>query len=540
MKTYTKFKLKISIIAIFLFQVGVFAQNQPVNSNYLIDNGISPRVLDAAASSFMQDGRFVENVIVKVKNSEGEKSYDIDLIFDPTYNEGMDIRAVINTKDVEKKELKQLKKYLEKSHYFSRMSRKYLYDESTLKLINKTASSLELEFFYQAKDIDPYLNFIKKIKGDIYIKDGVLDRVLLTNTKPLKNHISKYTKEIKYAKPAEGGYIISDVTEKFTVEKKNSKTEIEIKKNTLKYTDKEGKELTWEGNTSGQKDYANVETVNVALGGTLPFLGKAATKMGFKLPRPFGIATFVYAHSQNMEFTGLQVGFDGGDKADLNSLFELENSKVTQATYMPLFKADLWIFPFLNIMAIAGGGQNDLNGELVINEDKREFVNDLGNAFNNLPGWLVDWPDIPNIPHAMPIKTTITSEVYGGGLTLAGGIDNFNLSVNYQLMFTKIVEANTTNMVNVITPMLGYMTPFGVNFMLGGQGQFYNTKLSGFIEVEDSNGDMHTVDYNVDFEPIQWNAILGIYKNFAKHWEMSFQAGFGERTSLTAILGYRF
>ena len=541
MSNFTKIKFQFSIITLFLIQTAVIAQNQPVNSNYLIEYGISPRVLDAAASSFMQDGRFVENVIVKVKNDEGEKTYDVDLIFDPAYNEGMDIRAVINTKNIEKKDLKQLKKYLEKSHYFSRMSRKYLYDESTLKLVNKTGDNLELEYSYQTKDIDPYLNYIKKIKGTIYIKNGVLDKVVLSNTKPLKNHISKYTKEIKYAKLNNGGYIISNATEKFTVEKKNSKTEIEIKKNTLKYTDKEGKDLTWEGeNTSGQIDYFNAESVDVKLGGTLPFLGKAATKMGFKLPRPFGVAAFVYAHSQNMEFTGLQVGYDGGDKADLNSLFELENSKVTQTTYMPLFKADLWIFPFLNIMVIAGGGQNDLNGELVINEDKREFVNDLGDAFNNLPGWLIDWPDIPNVPRAMPIKTTITSEVYGGGLTLAGGIDNFNLSVNYQLMFTKIVEANTTNMVNVVSPLIGYMSPFGVNFMLGAQGQFYNTKLSGFIEVEDSNGDKHTLDYNVDFEPIQWNAILGIYKTFAKHWEMSFQAGFGQRTSLTAILGYRF
>jgi len=541
MSKFTKIKLQFSIIILIFIQTAVIAQNQPVNSNYLIEYGISPRVLDAAASSFMQDGRFVENVIVKVKNSEGEKTYNVDLIFDPTYNEGMDIRAVINTKNIEKKELKQLKKYLEKSHYFSRMSRKYLYDESTLKLVNKTGDDLELEYYYQTKDIDPYLNYIKKIKGNIYIKNGVLDKVVLSNTKPLKNHISKYTKEIRYARLNNGGYIISNVTENFTVEKKKSKTEIEIKKNTLKYTDKEGEELTWEGKSkTGQKEYSKAEAIDVKLGGTLPFLGKAATKMGFKLPRPFGIATFVYAHSQNMEFTGLQVGYDGGDKADLNSLFELNNSKVTQTTYMPLFKADLWIFPFLNVMVIAGGGQNDLNGELVINEDKREFVNDLGDAFNNLPGWLIDWPNIPNVPRAMPIKTTITSEVYGGGLTLAGGIDNFNLSVNYQLMFTKIVEANTTNMVNVVSPLIGYMSPFGVNFMLGGQGQFYNTKLSGFIEVEDSNGKMHTIDYNVDFEPIQWNAILGIYKNFAKHWEMSFQAGFGQRTSLTAILGYRF
>ena len=529
------------IIAILLLQISLFAQTQPINSNYLIENGISPRVLDLAASSFMQDGRFVENVIVKVKNGEGKKSYNVDLIFDPEYNEGMDIRAVVNTKGVGKNELKQLKKYLEKSHYFSRMSRKYLYDENTLKLINKNHNDLELEYYYQKKDIDPYLSYIKKIKGTVFIKDGVLNKVVLTNTKPLKNQITKYTKEVKYAKLDDGGYIITDVKENIRIEKKNSKTEIEIKKNTIQYTNNENQELSWNGKTpTPPKNYNKAETVDVKLGGTLPFLGKSATKMGFKLPRPFGVAGFVYAHSQNMEFTGLQVGLDGGDKVDLNTFFELDNSKVTQATYMPLFKADVWIFPFLNVMLIAGGGQNDLNGELVINEDKRAFVNDLGDALGNLPGWIVEWPDIPNIPRALPIKTTITSEVYGGGLTLAGGIDNFNLSVNYQLMFTKIIEANTTNMVNVITPMVGYMSPFGVNFMFGGQGQFYNTKLSGFIEVEDSNGEMHKIDYNVDFEPIKWNAIVGVYKNFSKHWEMSFQAGFGQRSSLTAILGYRF
>ncbi|OQX72234.1 MAG: hypothetical protein B6D61_14535, partial [Bacteroidetes bacterium 4484_249] len=410
----------LSIIVLLFIQTSVFAQNtKPVNSNYLIENGISPRVLDAAASSFMQDGKFIENVIVKIKNNEGEKSYNVDLIFDPAYNEGMDIRAVINTKIVVKKNLKQLKKYLEKSHYFSRMSRKYLYDESTLKLISKSDNDLELEFYYQKNNIDPYLNYIKKIKGNIFIKDGVLDRVVLTNIKPLKNHITKYTKEVKFAKLDAGGYIITNTTENMTVEKKNSKTEIEISKNTTQYTDNENKELSWKGKPVEHKDYSNEETVNVKLGGTLPFLGKAATKMGFKLPRPFGIAAFVYAHNQNMEFTGLQVGIDGGDKVDLNSLFELEKSAVTQSTYMPLFKADLWIFPFLNVMVIGGAGQNELNGELVINEDKRKFVNDLGDALGNLPGWIIDWPDIPNVPRSMPIKTTITSEVYGGGFTLA-------------------------------------------------------------------------------------------------------------------------
>jgi hypothetical protein len=135
---------------------------------------------------------------------------------------------------------------------------------------------------------------------------------------------------------------------------------------------------------------------------------------------------------------------------------------------------------------------------------------------------------------------SIRSEIYGGGATLAGGVGNFNLTVNYQLIFTKMVEANTVNMVNIITPMVGYMVPFGVNFMLGAQGQFYNTALTGYFDLTDNNGDLHRLDYQVDFEPIQWNAIVGVYKNFNKHWEMSLQTGFGERTSVTAVFGYRF
>jgi hypothetical protein len=247
------------------------------------------------------------------------------------------------------------------------------------------------------------------------------------------------------------------------------------------------------------------------------------------LPRPVGVAGFVYAHDQLMEFTGLKVAFNGGNMVDLENLFMLDDSKVTQTSTIYMAKADVWLFPFLNLMAIVGGGKNDLVGELVLNKDLVDF-------FNGLP----DWIDIPNLPQAAPINSSVTSEIYGLGATLAGAVGDFNLSANYQLMFTKIIEANTTNDVHIITPMVGYMSPFGVNFMLGGQGQFYNTQLKGFFDFEDVDGNMHRLDYLVDFEPIKWNAIVGLYKGFNKHWEMSVQIGFGQRTSFTGVFGYRF
>ena len=103
-------------------------------------------------------------------------------------------------------------------------------------------------------------------------------------------------------------------------------------------------------------------------------------------------------------------------------------------------------------------------------------------------------------------------------------------------MVNEVTTANTTTVAHVFMPMLGYMTSFGMNLMVGAQGQFYDTKVAGFIELDDGQ----TLHYNVDFEPVQWNGMVGIYKGFAKHWEIALQTGFGKRESVTAVFGYRF
>lgn len=126
--------------------------------------------------------------------------------------------------------------------------------------------------------------------------------------------------------------------------------------------------------------------------------------------------------------------------------------------------------------------------------------------------------------------------MYGTGFTLAGGVDNWNISLSYQFMVAETKAANTTSIAHVLMPMVGYMTPFGMNLMIGAQGQFYDTRVTGFIEFDDGQ----TLNYNVDFEPINWNAILGLYKGFANHWEIALQVGFGDRESVTAVFGYRF
>lgn len=272
------------------------------------------------------------------------------------------------------------------------------------------------------------------------------------------------------------------------------------------------------------------DTISVGLGGKLPLLGKPATKLGYSLPRPIGINIFSHNQLQNMQFTDLSVSVDDSRFISLGDFLDLENSSVDQYTSILMIKGDVWVFPFLNVMGIFGKGENNVNGALGINEDLVEAMKKYG--------WLIGI-DPEDVPESIPFNSTINSMTYGGGFTLAGGINDWNFSLNYQLVFSKLTEVNTTNMANVFTPMVGYMTPFGFNVMAGAQGQYYNTAIQGFIKFKDDNGS-HKLNYNVDFMPVRWNAMLGLYKGFNKHWEIALQAGIGPRSSATAVFGYRF
>lgn len=192
-----------------------------------------------------------------------------------------------------------------------------------------------------------------------------------------------------------------------------------------------------------------------------------------------------------------------------------------------MVKADVWILPFLNVMAIVGKGENRIQGNWPLDPDVKQALIDLGGLVG------IDPEDIPD---GIQLDDSLESNMGGLGATLAGGVGDWNLSLTYQFMANETPSANTTTIAHVVQPMIGYMTPFGMNLMAGAQGQFYDTKVTGFIEFEDGQ----TLSYNVDFQPVHWNAMLGIYKGFSKHWELALQAGFGNRKSVTAVFGYRF
>ena len=513
------------------FSTLTYGQNEePINSNYLFEHGVSPRILDIAASDLLQDGSFSQNVTIKVNDDSKTEEYKMRIIYDPTYMEGMDVRVVFDSANTSKSTQKELEKLVEKSHQFSRMSQNYLVDESTLRRVKDENGEVVFEFFYQKNDIEPYLKSIKKLKGNVIFKDGILDRVVLTNYKPMKDKVRSMERTVYFEKSKEtGGYIKTSSEEKHEQFKGGKVITYTLKATTTDYYTPKAQQLSWDGKEDILPLFGdvNTDTLSVKLGWHLPLLGKPATKLGYSLPRPVGVNYFYHFQDQTMQFTGLSLAMNDEDYVSFNDVFDLDNSTIRASGYVSMVKADVWIFPFLNIMAIGGTGENTIEGNWPIDEELRQALSDWG--------WLIG-VDPEDIPEEISLNGTLKSNMAGLGATLAGGVGDWNVSLTYQFMATMSPEANTTTIANVVMPMIGYMTPFGMNLMAGVQGQFYDTNISGYVDLEDGQ----TLHYNVDFQPARWNYMLGIYKGFAKHWEIALQAGFGNRKSVTAVFGYRF
>ena len=491
----------------------------PLNSNYLINQGVSPRVLDFAANSTLQDGSLRENVSITVRSKGEEETYRLHSIYDPSYKYGLDIRFVVDQDKLSKKDVKQLSESIKNLHHFSRLAEHYLYDESTLSTVKNENGEVILEFYYRKVDVDPSMKHIKRLKGYVHFNNGVLDHVELVNTKPLKKGMDNYKRSVYFERPVDGsGYIVTNVIETYDIAAKGEIVNIEVKSVTKEIADFEGNILY--SNESHMQVIENPDTLSVKLGGPLPLMGKPATKFGYRLPRPVGINALLHFQEEEMQFTGLSIGMNGGDMTSLSDIFLLEESTLRQSTATYKAKADVWILPFLNLMGLVGRADNSVDGDLLLTDEIKTLLGIMG----------VDAPDEINI------NTDVSANLYGVGATLAGGISNFNFTLSGQYILAHTPAVNVTTNVMTATAMVGYMLPFGMNVMGGAQGQFYDPGLGGSVDLGDGN----SLDFLVDFEPRRWNFIGGVYKGFAKHWELSVQVGVGPRSSLTTMLGYRF
>jgi hypothetical protein len=131
----------------------------------------------------------------------------------------------------------------------------------------------------------------------------------------------------------------------------------------------------------------------------LPLMADEAKERGYELPLPFGVsAVLVTLLNRQVKVNDVRVGLNGAPPSSVSRFLDLGST--SDIVFNANLKADAWLLPFMNLYLLLGYVYNKTTTHADI----------------TLPG---------NINFTREIKTTLDGFVGGGGMTLAGGYNDF-------------------------------------------------------------------------------------------------------------------
>ncbi len=226
---------------------------------------------------------------------------------------------------------------------------------------------------------------------------------------------------------------------------------------------------------------------------------------GIELPRAFGIGVTVYNQTQEYDIERLEVGLPGLDPSVLSDL-QVDND--TSSYHLRL---DYWLLPFLNVFVLGG----HIDGTTTV--------------------------DLAGIDIGLPVPmSNLTVEyqgtVYGAGGVLAGGWDDWFVTVEYNYTRTHLDVATSSVKAWVAMPVIGYRVRGGA-IWVGGMYQDTQEHHEGTFELPY----VGEVPFNVDLtQKTSWSYLVGGTAAFGEHWLMILQGGFGPRNLAQVTMEYRF
>ena len=253
----------------------------------------------------------------------------------------------------------------------------------------------------------------------------------------------------------------------------------------------------------------------------LPIWGKGARDKGFDLPLPMGVGlTYTYIH-QNMVVSDLVV--------EGLPVRRLTFKDAPTSTHTGVFRADVWVFPFLNIYGLIGDTTGTTQPKVVF-------------------------------PNGRLVKSDVDYSrlSYGGGLTLAGGYKAFFLTLDANYTSGPIVSTDKGQIGDKPIESLTFAPRLGMLISSGGKlgtgsiwvGGMY---LKATSEIHDSidlsnhpllaglvNRD--ALNFSIHVEPKDaWNLVVGGNWQFNKRWSVTAELGgvFDRYHAITAVM-WRF
>ena len=268
-------------------------------------------------------------------------------------------------------------------------------------------------------------------------------------------------------------------------------------------------------------EFDAAETVRLDLHRTLPFWADDVRKLGFELPKTYGVGVIGLWQNADINITDITISDISlvDDIPLIDALGSYVNSTITSVQ----LRGDFWLLPFLNLSIFGGDLKTDSDVTL-------RFTPAFQKIYKLKTG-----EDLPEFVH-FPASTSAST--LGIGLTTGMQYENLiaSVSVNYSKALTN--ETNSEISAFVVVGIVGYdFGDIGMQLLTGFQYQKVDRYLIGTI---DPGNGVDPFEFGVGFGLEETLFLLGINKDIGRNWTLTAMGGInGTREQAMLNFGYR-
>ncbi|AOM41434.1 hypothetical protein [Xenorhabdus hominickii] len=266
----------------------------------------------------------------------------------------------------------------------------------------------------------------------------------------------------------------------------------------------------------------------------LPIWGNEARAKGYDLPEPFGVSYGYMNLRQDVVVD--KIGFIMPKNPSTAEALKIQAGKTRERNESHMLKLDTWVLPFLNVYGVYGKTK--------------------GTSATNIENVELGFFKFKNIPFELDFQ----GKTLGGGLTLAGGYNQFfvTLDANYTRTNLDILDGDIT--AYVMTPRIGYEFIFEPLFAGQGntkiqiwagamyqditqrfKGNINNLNLPGVFGVLVKAMDDPDMKFDVEQHLAhKWNNTAGVRIELTRNFNVLSEVGFGNRNSFFISGEFRF
>ncbi len=278
-----------------------------------------------------------------------------------------------------------------------------------------------------------------------------------------------------------------------------------------------------------------------------PFFGEDLVNRGYKLPLPIGLSIIAVTNIQDQTITDLNLSLGKGvvppKDVELRPFpaVDIDSTSDTQSVQL---KADLWIFPFLNVYGTIGKVTGDASVNVIIDLADAPTIC-LPNPIPTRPPTCSD--NTFNGSFLLPIRSEVDRTTATLGLTGAYSIGSWFTALT--AAYTDTTGDNVTDISTINAGIragrrlfLGkgtLLTPFiGINYL------DIDTRVQGVSTLKDAfpDGDDLNVRYDVQLDNTdKYSGILGLGIGFTNGMGLHFEWNKSEESERFVLSGdFRF